>query len=428
MKKNTKIKKYIVFAIIIVCMLIIGIILINVGKNGVNKLKDIAKKNVETQIQEIIDSVKQEKENENINSIETEGPVSATLEDLENKFSELGYNLDVSTGEVIYGDYLIVISDELTILSITERITKVDYSLQRNGENFNVVFIIENQLGIEQIELPDLTIPCNNRTKFAVDRTLKENDVLKFKVKIKGKEQKEEYSYIATQKPTINIEANYEEVAKKVDITFPEVENILKYYSLDKGETWNSYTEEVQVEDHSIKEVYSKVVLDDETTTINKPETGTIVWGTYLYNLGNKNQALTGGYTYRVLQSTQGYYRDNTNNMHLYAHSEYGVGYGEVEAYSNNRIDLTNYKTAHFRMDYNVKYTTGPQSWRCRFYYGFKDAKIIDVYGNVASSGQVITMDISQLKGSYPVYFRVFGAAAGSPVWCTIYSIYLEEL
>ena len=255
MKKNTKIKKYIVFAIIIVCMLIIGIILINVGKNGVNKLKDIAKKNVETQIQEIIDSVKQEKENENINSIETEGPVSATLEDLENKFSELGYNLDVSTGEVIYGDYLIVISDELTILSITERITKVDYSLQRNGENFNVVFIIENQLGIEQIELPDLTIPCNNRTKFAVDRTLKENDVLKFKVKIKGKEQKEEYSYIATQKPTINIEANYEEVAKKVDITFPEVENILKYYSLDKGETWNSYTEEVQVEDHSIKEV-----------------------------------------------------------------------------------------------------------------------------------------------------------------------------
>ena len=82
MIKNIKMKKAIFIGVLISLVLIIGIIAINIGKNGINKVTNVSKKDVETEIQAIIDSVKQEKENENINSIETEEPVSATLEDL----------------------------------------------------------------------------------------------------------------------------------------------------------------------------------------------------------------------------------------------------------------------------------------------------------------------------------------------------------
>lgn len=74
MIKNIKMKNSIFLGVIILALVIV----INISKNEINKATHIAKKDVETEIQAIIDSVKQEKENEN--SMETENVV-ATIED-----------------------------------------------------------------------------------------------------------------------------------------------------------------------------------------------------------------------------------------------------------------------------------------------------------------------------------------------------------
>jgi len=308
-------------------------------------------------------------------------------------------------------------------INMSEIETKVEYQLQKSGQDLNVTFILENQNGIEYIELPDITIDFKGREKVALDRTFKENDVISIYVKVKDKEEKELYKYIASVNPTIRVKDS-DETIKNVYLDFPENENITKYYNLDKGQTWQEYIEELLIEETQIPNMIAKIEFNDGIT-INNAQSKIIYDRLYLYKLGNKKNNITGGFTFRILQNISATYQDNSNNMYIYSSSIYGQGYGEVELYTNKTIDVKYYNKIYFDMDYSVK--LGEHNWRCHFYYGLQNGKIIDVPGNNSSSGRVIAMDISNLQGAYRAYFRVLSCSANNPVWCRVRSIYMEE-
>lgn len=103
-------------------------------------------------------------------------------------------------------------------------------------------------------------------------------------------------------------------------------------------------------------------------------------------------------------------------------------GYGEIELYTNNAIDMSEYTKIHFDMDYQVVY--GENDWRCHFYYGVSDFKIIDVPGTTTSSGKLITLNLDGIKnstGNHKPYFRVKSCSSNGPVWVTIRAIYLTK-
>ena len=144
----------------------------------------------------------------------------------------------------------------------------------------------------------------------------------------------------------------------------------------------------------------------------------------YLYQDGNKYNQITGGYTFRKIQTTDVTYTDS-NYLYMYAHGKYGVGYGEIELYTNNAIDITEFDTINFDMDYNVVF--GQDAWRTHFYYGLQNCKIIDVPGTNSSTGKVISMNIKNINGSYRPYFRILSCSANSDVWVKIRAIYLVK-
>lgn len=264
MIKNNKMKKGIFLGIIIIFILTIGVITINIQKNEIGKLTTIAKREVETQIQAIIDSVKQDKENENVNSIQTE-PTGATLEDLKNKFSELGYNLDISTGEVIYGNYIVTISNELTILEIKELGTKAYFKVyEYKGEVWDGTLIVENANGIEKITIGETQYYCNNKKKVAFDKKIIEGD--SFEIKVKGKNEETQRVYRLQPRIEISV-VNYDTTGdgstRTIKINYAQTENIIKKYSIDGGITWNEYTGEFDISIADVEKIAAKTQWSD---------------------------------------------------------------------------------------------------------------------------------------------------------------------
>ena len=302
MIKNIKMKKAIFIGVLISLVLIIGIIAINIGKNGINKVTNVSKKDVETEIQAIIDSVKQEKENENINSIETEEPVSATLEDLKNKFSELGYNLDVSTGEVTYNNHKVTISNDLTILSIEEMSTRAYFNISKyDGENLEGLLILENANGIEKVTIGETQYDCKNKEKVAFDRKLIENQL--FEIKIKAKNEAIERVYRLqpkTEIAVVNYKPTEEETERTIKIDYSQTENVTNMYSLDNKNTWNEYVGEFNIDIAQVSRICPKTVWNDGAGTIEIEElyyeyTSESLFDVIKYSIGE-----TGNYEFTV--------------------------------------------------------------------------------------------------------------------------------
>ena len=55
---------------------------------------------------------------------------------MKDKFNEMGYTLDTLTGELIYGNYIVTISNELTILEIKEVGTKAYLKFMNMKKSF----------------------------------------------------------------------------------------------------------------------------------------------------------------------------------------------------------------------------------------------------------------------------------------------------
>lgn len=81
-----------------------------------------------------------------------------------------------------------------------------------------------------------MILNTKNKKKIAIDRIIAEGEILHIDVKLKGKDEEEKYTLIATTKPTMTIENNNtlgDGTTKTIKINYPNIENVKNYYTLD---------------------------------------------------------------------------------------------------------------------------------------------------------------------------------------------------
>lgn len=261
--QKNKLVRIAIILIIIVLIFIIGAIIMK--KAGIiqmseNKIQELRKAEIETDIQNIIDVTKQE-------IMETQER-EATLTDLKEKLREQGYDLNETTGEVKYNEYYVIINSDLTIASIEEIITKAECKIMKvNGDELETLITIENRYGIEKIITPDVIIEGNGREKVALDRKLANGGMYEIKVKPVGKDIEEQYTILAEKVPNIvvtNKDTTGDGSTKTVEIQYPLTDNVINYYSLDDGATWQEYTGVLNVLEEDNKTIAAKTEAKEE--------------------------------------------------------------------------------------------------------------------------------------------------------------------
>ncbi len=120
-----------------------------------------------------------------------------------------------------------------------------------NELNTKTLLIFENLNGIEKITDGELSIQCNGRKKVALDKELILNKTYPMSIKLVGKETEEKCTIIVSAFPDIvisNIDTTGDGSTKTVRIDYTaNEEECNNLYSLDDGETWMPYTEELDI-------------------------------------------------------------------------------------------------------------------------------------------------------------------------------------
>lgn len=254
----------------IIILLIIALLIIFIPKDNIkefakNKIEEQTKAQVQSGMQSIIDETKQQVQQNEFRE--------ATLSDLKLVLKEKGYVLDIISGDVEYKGYMITINEDLTISNIEEIQTKAYYEvISVNGDNLNILLTIENSNGIEKITGEDINIEGNGKKKVAIDRTIKEGDKYQLSLKLTGKEKEELYTLVASTKPDIiitNENTLGDGTTKTVQIQYPTNENLINYYSIDGGDTWYEYSEEIQITTTGDKKIIAKSIWKENQTIFN---------------------------------------------------------------------------------------------------------------------------------------------------------------
>lgn len=322
LQKEKIIKISIIVTIIVIALLLIFVL----QKTGVveiarNKIIEYRKAEVETDLQAIIDETKAE--------VQASESRDATLADLKVKLQEQGYTLDETTGEVKYNGYYVTINEDLTIASVEEIVTNAYYEIQSaDGDNLNILLIIENGKGIERITGSDITLECNGREKVAIDRTLLDGEEYQVKIKLVGEEQEELHTLVASTKPNIvvtNTDTLGDGTTQTIEIEYPDNENLINYYSLDDGATWEIYEGALNIKLTDNKLIRAKSIWYEGKTIPNTElEYTSIIADSLFY--ATENVIIENGY-YKILINGQEYdthaYVEN-GDVVITADTEYG--------------------------------------------------------------------------------------------------------
>ena len=120
-----------------------------------------------------------------------------------------------------------------------------------NGNYLTCQISFENAIGIEKITANGVEIDGKGKTKIGVDRILQEGEELQFNVKIVGKEQEELHTIVATKEEIKMQEANFKldgnNLVETIEIEYPNKENLINYYSIDNGKSWEEYTGPIEI-------------------------------------------------------------------------------------------------------------------------------------------------------------------------------------
>lgn len=435
--KNYKSKKQtnggitlIVLIITVILLLILAGITINItlGERGIIKIANQSKEESNKA------KMKEELELKLVDIVMEKDEKTKPLEKNDiDKLTNIGATIQ-NYSPIIMGEYkgytFIVDEDNSVRLEkiVNDEIPVVTVEKQVNLENGEVsIKIIANvdiaSIQILQEEGVSLKNDGGNRKK---EYSIKKNGTYYFLIMSNnGRNVMQEVTVDEFPDPKLEVVAN--KLRYTINMNVKDLYNIewvkeIQYYINDEvvqRNTETSYTTEVEPGTYRVK-----VVIDfkDGTQKVTNEEEEEFEKVVYLYKNGNKYSDLTGGYSFRRIQTTDVSSTDSTY-FHMYAHSRKGVGYGEIELYTNNTIDVTKFDTINFDMDYSVVF--GQEAWRTHFYYGLQNARIVDIPGTNSSSGRVIPMNIKDINGSYRPYFRVLSCSCNSDCWVTIRSIYL---
>ncbi len=178
-------------------------------------------------------------------------------------------------------DILQTVRKEMNNSKKEEMGTKAQYQIMKtNGQEYEILIIIENQRGIERITKEDIIVNGKGKTKIVLDKKMKEGEEYKIKIKAVG-EPEEEYVLIATSKIPIitieNMDTTGDGTTKTVKIEYPNNEKFNNYYSLDDGMTWQEYNETIDVLEVDNKTINAKVEVKEGKTIQNIEEVQAII-------------------------------------------------------------------------------------------------------------------------------------------------------
>lgn len=362
---------------ILVAILIILLATFLVSKSGVvqwanTKILEYRKADTESEIQAIIDQVKQD--------VQTNESREATFLDLKEKLAENGYELDETTGEVVYNGYTVTINSDLTIDSVEEIVTDTWYEISNvDGDKLTLYIMIENKKGIERITADDITLEIDGNKKVALDRELTDGQKYSLKIKLVGEDKEELYTLVPTTKDDViitNADTFGDGTTATVKIEYADNPNLINYYSLDNGETWNRYTGEMNLKTEESSCIVTKSVYNVGKTINNIEKKLPVIVSNSLLSTA-KNGIKTAGY-YRVKIKDEEYkvhaYVENANTVlenntvfgdaeDVATASEYAKNMVVVKVNGdltiNSGVTLTAYNTVYGGPKGMLLYTTG---------------------------------------------------------------------
>ena len=191
----------------------------------------------------------------------------------ENKIIKiLGYYFEVDNKLDIIGDI------DASKLAQTETTYKVN---SINENIMNVTIHIKNEIGIQKIIKPDnkSITPTGTKEEIAIDYEVEDGKEYKFKVQLVGSNEEKEYILKANLNAKPEIRQNESnaypiitqygiEINKIVNIDYGE--NTNNYYSLDGGNSWIKYTDEIKIQKEC--NLRAKTVIEGEITRENSEQ------------------------------------------------------------------------------------------------------------------------------------------------------------
>ena len=150
-----------------------------------------------------------------------------------------------------------------------------------------------------------------------------------------------------------------------------------------------------------------------------------VEWATYLYNYGTDFIELTGDFSITE-ESSRGTrtFTKNADSLYLAATGASGGGTNFTVA-TAKKIDLTQFNTLCAQIKFtNTQY--------CGFALGAHTTNDVFPYDGICytsiseNQNGIISVDVSQLSGSYYVYVGLYGNAANNYGNCYVYEVYLK--
>lgn len=196
--------------------------------------------------------------------------------------------------------------------------TKTYYTVSsQNGNKLDILIVLENEYGIEELTIQGETIKFNGRTKVALDRTMEEGEETQIDLKIVGQQELEVHKLVASVNPKItitNVDTNGDGLTKTVQIDYPESENINKYYSLDDGETWLEYVEPLEILAKDNKTITARYEFKENQTIYSTAELESLIVSDGLVSAAQN--AVNKSKYYRIAVANEEY------AVHSYAYDE----------------------------------------------------------------------------------------------------------
>lgn len=138
-----------------------------------------------------------------------------------------------------------------------------------NGEEFDIVILIQNQLGIKNVKCPNgLELNANGKSNISIDYKIKQNQQYQFIISTKDNEEtlildstntnKIEIQEQSSQDYPIITDTGIKEPKKVINIQYNQEGK--NYYSLDEGQTWNEYKNELDI--YNNKLIKAKTIKD----------------------------------------------------------------------------------------------------------------------------------------------------------------------
>lgn len=200
--------------------------------------------------------------------------------------------------------------EEVNMASVLD--TKINYEIiSQDNDMLETLITVENPIGIDKIIMKDMTISCNGKKTVGMDRIFLKDETIQLKIQLSNGEISELYTLMKAS--VFNVISKEDNIAK-LEIEYPNDDNLDNYYSIDNGKTWQEYIEPIDISIINNYVIIAKTeAKEGKIIEITKPSYPYIVADSLLS--ATKNSITSSGY-YTIAVEDEEY------DVHAYVQDE----------------------------------------------------------------------------------------------------------